>query len=90
MLHRRFLSLLVGPVLSWSEDRCPNRGVQFKPWCKSSTRHSYLGLHLLMIYSVNEGTTLNGQYLDQFLGKSYETEFLAPFSHFLNAAFGKL
>ena len=41
------------------------------------------------LLSVNEGTTKNGQYLDEFLGKTYETEFLAPFSRFLSTAFGK-
>jgi hypothetical protein len=49
MLRRRYINLLVGPVPSWSEDQCPSRGVQFKPWCKS---HNFLSLQVLMSYLV--------------------------------------
>jgi hypothetical protein len=38
--------------------------------------------------SSHEGVTAKGQSFDQFLGKTYETDFLPLFDKFLEAVFG--
>jgi hypothetical protein len=41
-------------------------------------------------YSSHEGVTAKGQYFDQFLGKTYNSQFLPHFDKFLEAAFGDI